>query len=505
MWPPDVRGPQVGGTPGTGELVPLRKRWLLLATVMIGTFMGPFDGSVVNIALPRLTEYFRVPITTVEWVVIAYLLTISTFLFTFGRLGDMLGLKRVYLAGFVVFVGGSLLCSVASNVWVLVAARVVQAVGAGMLFAVGPAIVTENVPPQQRGQALGFVGISVAAGLAVGPTLGGLIIGALDWRWIFLINLPVGIVAGVLAYRVLPADTRTKQRFDPAGAAFSFLALFPLLLALSKGEAWGWGTPLVIGLVVTALLGAAAFIYTELHVAQPLLDLSLFRNRLFSAATGSATASYMVAATVLFIMPFYLIQVRGFSVQHAGLLLTPLPLMTATIGPFAGGLSDRIGSRILSTTGLVVSLAGVLSLITLSQTTPIWAVALRMGILGLGLGLFTPPNTSAIMGSVPRSRIGIASGTVATARNVGQVLGVSMAGMVLAVREPVYLAQLAGTMTPEAAADAAFLSAAHDAARVAAVVCVLGILASLVRGSGAAPAAAAGHAGSDASGATGRV
>jgi EmrB/QacA subfamily drug resistance transporter len=464
-----------------------------LVVVMIGTFMGPFDGSVVNIALPRLTEYFQVPVTTVEWVVVAYLLTISTFLFTFGRLGDMLGLKRVYLAGFFVFVGGSLACSLAPNVWVLVWARVAQAVGAGMLFAMGPAIVTKNVPPQQRGQALGYVGISVAAGLAVGPTLGGLIIGALDWRWIFLVNLPVGLVAGLLAYRVLPPDTRTKQRFDPAGAAFSFLTLFPLLLALSKGETWGWGTPLVIGLVVTSLLGGAAFIYTETHVAQPLLDLDLFRNRLFSAATASAAASYMVIATVVFIMPFYLIQVRGFPVEKAGLLLTPLPLMTALVGPFAGGLSDRIGSRVLSTTGMLVSLIGVLLLTTLSQTTPMWGVALRVGILGLGMGLFSSPNTSAIMGSVSRARIGIASGTVATARNVGQVMGVSMAGMVLAVREPVYIARLAATVTPEAASKAAFLSAAHDAAWVAAGVCVLGILASLVRGSGAAARGAAGH------------
>ena len=500
-----MRAAQVGGTPGTEAIVPLRKRWLFLAVVMIGTFMGPFDGSVVNIALPRLTQYFHVPVTTVEWVVIAYLLTISTFLFTFGRLGDMIGLKRVYLAGFFVFVGGSLLCSLAPNVWVLVASRVLQAVGAGMLFAMGPAIVTKNVPPRQRGQALGLVGVSVSAGLAVGPTLGGLIIGTLDWRWIFLVNLPVGIVAGMLAYRVLPADTHTKQRFDPAGATFSFCALFPLLLVLSKGQAWGWGTPLVVGLVVMALVGAAAFIYTETHVAQPLLDLYLFRNRLFSAATGSAMASYVVAATVLFIMPFYLIQVRGFSVEHAGLLLTPLPVMTAIFGPLAGGLSDRMGSRILSTTGLAVSLVGVLSLIPMSEHTPIWGIVLRMGVVGLGLGLFTPPNTSAIMGSVPRKRFGIASGTVATARNVGQVLGVSMAGMVLAVRQPVYLAQLAGTMSPDAAAKTAFLSAAHDAARVAAVVCVLGILASLVRGSGTVTEVAARHPRPDAAEAAERM
>ncbi len=301
------------------------RKWWVLVTVMVGTFMGPFDGSVVNIALPRLTEYFGVGVTTVEWVVVAYLLTVSTFLLTFGRLGDMIGLKKIYLTGFAVFVLGSGACALAWNVWALVGFRVLQALGAGMLFAVGPAIVTHAFPPTERGKALGFVGVSVAVGLALGPTLGGFLIGIYDWHLIFLVNLPVGLFALVLAWRVLSYDEPHDQRFDPLGSVTSFVALFPLLLALSRGEAWGWGSPLVLGLFALSAAGAISFVVTELRVEQPVLDLGLFRIRLFSAATLSAMASYVVTSTVIFTIPFYLINIRGFPVQVAGLLLTPVP------------------------------------------------------------------------------------------------------------------------------------------------------------------------------------
>lgn len=454
---------------------------------MVGTFMGPFDGSVVNIALPTLTGVFGVGITSVEWVVLAYLLTVSVFLLTFGRLGDMVGLKKVYLTGYVVFVLGSLACALAWSVWSLVAFRVVQAFGAGMLFAVGPAIVTRGFPVGERGKAIGFVTVSVAVGLAVGPTLGGLIIGLLDWRWIFLVNLPIGMGAFLLALLAIPGDRPHPQRFDPLGAGLSFLALFPLLLVLSQGQHWGWGHPVTLALLVAVAAAVLAFVVVERRVSHPMLDLSLFRNRLFSAATLSAVASYLVAATVMFIMPFYLMRVRGFPVEHAGLLLTPVPLMTALVGPLSGSLSDRIGSRFLSTAGLLVSAAGVASLSGLDRETSSEGIVVRLLVVGVGIGLFQSPNTSAIMGSVPRYRLGIASGVVATARNVGMVLGVSLAALVIAVREPYYLARLAGRTLPAEAADEAFLQAAQDAVLVAAVICLLGVVTSLTRGARVPP------------------
>ncbi len=478
--------PPPGATGEAAAPPAFSRKWWVLVTVMVGTFMGPFDGSVVNIALPRLTDYFGVGVTTVEWVVVAYLLTVSTLLLTFGRLGDMIGLKKIYLTGFAVFVVGSAACALAWNIWALVGFRVLQALGAGMLFAVGPAIVTHAFPPAERGKALGFVGVSVAVGLALGPTLGGLLIGIFDWHLIFLVNLPVGLFALLLAWRVLRYDEPHEQRFDPLGSLTSFLALFPLLLALSRGEAWGWDSPLVLGLFALSAAGAITFVVTELRVEQPVLDLGLFRIRLFSAATISATASYVVTATVIFTIPFYLIDIRDFPVQVAGLLLTPVPLMTAIFGPLSGSWSDRIGSRFLSTTGLLISAVGVAALAGLERDTGTVGIVGRLLLIGVGMGLFQSPNTSAIMGSVPRHRLGIASGMVATARNVGMVLGVSLAAMVIAVREPVYLGRLLGELGRETAEKEAFLRAEHDAAWVAAGICLLGALVSLVRGQPAA-------------------
>jgi len=452
---------------------------------MVGTFMGPFDGSVVNIALPSLATYFDVPLTTLEWVVVAYLLAISTLVLTWGRVGDIVGLRKVYLGGYLVFVFGSLLCAFSWGIWSLVAFRVVQALGAGMLFAVGPAIVTRAFPPSERGRALGFVGVAVAAGLAMGPTLGGLIIDALGWQWIFLVNVPIGLVACLLAVVVLSPAAPVGQRFDPAGAVFSFLTLFPLLLALSKGEAWGWSNPLVWGLLVLAALSGVAFVMVEVRVPQPVLDFDLFRIRVFSLATLAAISSYIVLATIMFTLPFYLQDARGFSVARAGLLLTPVPFMTAIVGPLSGALSDRIGSRVLSTVGLLISTTALLSMRGLDLQTDTGGILLRLALVGLGGGLFQAPNSSAILGSVPRPRLGVASGIVATARNVGMLLGVSLAAVVLAIREPVHLSALPAGLPAAQASRQAFVLAMHDALLVAAVISLLGVLASWLRSSAA--------------------
>jgi EmrB/QacA subfamily drug resistance transporter len=483
----DGRTPLVGAgpsavSPAGGALAGVAHKWWLLLAVMVGTFMGPFDGSVVNISLPTLTEHFRVDVTTVEWVVVAYLLTVSTLLLTFGRLGDVVGLRKVCLSGYVVFVMGSLACALAWNIWALIAFRALQALGAGMVFAVGPALITRGFPASERGRALGFIGVSVAAGLAIGPTLGGVIIDLLDWRWIFLVNLPVGLFAIVLGRLVIPRDAPRAQRFDPLGAVLSLLGLFPLLLALSEGEQWGWTSIPTLGLLALGLASLSAFVIVELRIPHPVLDLSLFRDRLFSTATASAVASYVVTATIMFIMPFYLLRVQGLAAGEAGLLLTPVPAMTAIVGPLSGALSDRIGSRLLSTTGLVVTAVGVGSLAWLDQDTGHLGVIIRLLLVGIGMGLFQSPNSSAIMGSVPRSRLGIASGMVATARNTGMVFGVALAGMVLAVRQPHYLAEVGVELGPAEAGREALLQSIQDAVLLAAGICLLGAVASLNRG-----------------------
>jgi len=444
--------------------------WYVLATVFVGTFMGPLDSSIVNIAIPSLTKYFSVGITTVEWVVMAYLLTTSSLLLSTGRLGDMVGHKRIYIIGFLTFTAASALCGISGSVQQLVFFRVVQAVGATCMFSSSPAILTDAFPTE-RGKALGLISISVAIGLTVGPTLGGFIVHNFGWRWIFFVNIPIGIIASIMAAFILKeSKLPTVKRFDFAGATTAFLALFSVLLALSMGDKWGWRSSSTIGLLLAAVVFAAAFLYFENKVEEPMLDLSLFRIRLFTTANISALINYASLFIATFLTPFYLRDVFGESIQTTGLALTVIPLFIGLVAPISGTLSDKIGSRMLSSLGLTINALALLGLSRTSVSTGILPVALFLGLFGFGAGLFQSPNSSAIMGAVPRHRLGIAAGMQATMRSVGMVLGVAMAGAIV------------GTYAPAGPADPHMASAIHIAFVSGSVIAGIGVVASLVRG-----------------------
>jgi len=444
--------------------------WYVLATVFVGTFMGPLDSSIVNIAIPSLTKYFSVGITTVEWVVMAYLLTTSSLLLSTGRLGDMVGHKRIYIIGFLTFTAASALCGISGSVQQLVFFRVVQAVGATCMFSSSPAILTDAFPTE-RGKALGLISISVAIGLTVGPTLGGFIVHNFGWRWIFFVNIPIGIIVSIMAAFILKeSKLPTVKRFDFAGATTAFLALFSVLLALSMGDKWGWRSSSTIGLLLAAVVFAAAFLYFENKVEEPMLDLSLFRIRLFTTANISALINYASLFIATFLTPFYLRDVFGESIQTTGLVLTVIPLFIGLVAPISGTLSDKIGSRMLSSLGLTINALALLGLSRTSVSTGILPVALFLGLFGFGAGLFQSPNSSAIMGAVPRHRLGIAAGMQATMRSVGMVLGVAMAGAIV------------GTYAPAGPADPHMASAIHIAFVSGSVIAGIGVVASLVRG-----------------------
>jgi len=444
--------------------------WYVLATVFESTFMGPLDSSIVNIAIPSLTKYFSVGITTVEWVVMAYLLTTSSLLLSTGRLGDMVGHKRIYIIGFLTFTAASALCGISGSVQQLVFFRVVQAVGATCMFSSSPAILTDAFPTE-RGKALGLISISVAIGLTVGPTLGGFIVHNFGWRWIFFVNIPIGIIASIMAAFILKeSKLPTVKRFDFAGATMAFLALFSVLLALSMGDKWGWRSSSTIGLLLAAVVFAAAFLYFENKVEEPMLDLSLFRIRLFTTANISALINYASLFIATFLTPFYLRDVFGESIQTTGLALTVIPLFIGLVAPISGTLSDKIGSRMLSSLGLTINALALLGLSRTSVSTGILPVALFLGLFGFGAGLFQSPNSSAIMGAVPRHRLGIAAGMQATMRSVGMVLGVAMAGAIV------------GTYAPAGPADPHMASAIHIAFVSGSVIAGIGVVASLVRG-----------------------
>jgi EmrB/QacA subfamily drug resistance transporter len=460
-----------------------RRRWLVLSAVSVGTFMATLDGSIVNIALPSIGRAFGIDLVDVEWVVVAYLLVVGSLLLPFGRLGEVLSFRRVYLAGFAIFTLASVLCGASPGPGVLVAFRAIQGVGAAMIMAMGPAIIARTFGPGERGRALGLNAISVSIGLSLGPALGGLLTEIGSWRAIFLINAPVGVFAILWAARILPAEAPgRRQPFDVPGAALTAGGLFALLLALSQGEAWGWTSPLIIGLLALAIACAGVFVAAERRTAAPMMDLGLFRVRAFSAGLAAVVVAFAGLFTATFLLPFLLQDGSGYTPLQAGLMITPIPIAAALVAPFSGVLSDRIGQRLPASLGIAVLAAGLLSLTTLPDDFAVGDLAWRLALIGAGQGLFLSPNSSAILGSVPRPRLGTASGMIAQMRVVGQALGIVASAAVVALRLPAHLAALDG-LPPDQARQAAFVMAAHDAFVAAALICSIGIVASLLRGS----------------------
>ncbi len=456
----------------------MQRKWLILSTVSLGSLMSTLDGSIVNIALPAIQTDFRIDLTTVEWVVVAYLLVVGSLLLPVGRLGEVATFKRVYLIGFAVFTLASVTCGLAPNEGWLIASRTVQAIGAAAIMAMGPAVIARTFGPSERGRALGLNGVSVSLGLSLGPAIGGVLTQVASWRSIFLINAPIGLIAILWAWRVLPAEGRGHdQSFDLRGAALSGIALFALLLALSEGQTWGWTSPLTLLLLAAFAVIGAAFVLAERSSAQPLLDLALFRIRPFSFGLASVVVAFAGMFTATFLLPFLLEQGRGFDPIEAGLLLTPVPISMAFVAPFSGSISDRIGPAVPASVGIVLMVLGLLSLTQLAVDFTLPDLIWRLVLLGVGQGLFMSPNSSAVLGSVPGRRVGTASGTLAQMRVTGQALGIALSAAIVATRMPVHLV---GSV-PQSVALA---DAIHDAFTVAAAVCAIGIVTSLVRGSG---------------------
>ncbi len=407
------------------------RKYAVLSAVGVGTFMSALDASIVNATLPRLQAALHASVAGIEWVVTVYLLVVSGLLLIVGRLGDTRGHKDVYVAGFVGFVASSALCGLSRSVGWLVGFRAVQALSAAALFANAPAILTASFPPNERGRALGLQATMTYLGLSVGPPLGQLLASKLGWPAIFYVNVPVGALGFWLSQRTIARDrpAGTPPRFDVLGAALFFVGLLSVLLALNQGHAWGWTAPSTLGLLAVGVVVLSAFLAVERRRPEPMLDLSLFRSRVFTGATGSAMVSYVAQFAVLFLLPFYL-QWRGYGPEATGGILMAQPVVMMVAAPVAGTLSDRIGSRGPVVVGLTLLSAGVLLLSFVSPSTHTAVLVLGMAVAGLGFGAFVAPNNSRLLGAAPLHRRGIASGVLAGARNVGMVLGVGLGGAV---------------------------------------------------------------------------
>lgn len=408
---------------------PYKNKWIILLAIAMGVFLATIDGGIVNIGLNTLVREFDKPLVVIEWVVLAYMLTISSLMLTIGRLGDMFGKKNLYLAGLIIFTIGSVLCGLSSSIYWLIAFRVLQAVGASVIMALGMAMVTETFPAQERGKALGILGTLVSIGIIAGPTIGGIILESLSWHWLFFVNLPVGIIGVFMVLRYVPQSRPGgKQRFDFLGAVLLFISLCALLFALSTIQSGSTSLLITLTLLGIFLVGLVAFIMVEKRIDDPMIDLSIFSNRMFSINLITGFLVFISTAGTMIILPLYLQNVLHFGTRQAGLMMAVTPVTVAMIAPFSGALSDRVSSRIITTIGLAVLFLGYLWVSSLSAETNAIGYILRFIPVGLGIGMFQAPNNSAVMGSAPRERSGIASGLLNLTRTVGQTTGIALLG-----------------------------------------------------------------------------
>ena len=449
--------------------------------------MMSLDGSILNIAIPALSQDLEATFEIVQWIPIIYLLVMATTLIGFGRIADLKGKKKFFLLGLIIFTVGSLLSAIATTGQILILYRAIQAVGASLIGATAIAMVTEVFPKQETGKALGINVAGIYFGLVLGPFLGGLLVQTLTWRSIFFINLPIGVVLIILSISILKeSEIIVKdEKFDLSGTLGFGLFLAVLLIALSLGNQLGWSSAILMLLIISVIL-FIAFIYIEKTEKYPMINLSLFRrNRIFAAANSAALLNYIATMGVSFLLSIYLQSILGFSPLIAGLLLLPTPFTMAITTMLSGRYSDKVGTRYLCAMGMVIMASAIGLLIYILLYLPIQFILLSQFILGIGIGFFSAPNQSAIMKSVEKKQLGIASGTLNTMRTTGQSISIALLSSVLAIFIlpsvlNMILSHQGGPLPPETPAQ--FLNGLIAAMIVTIIIIIFGALLSLVRG-----------------------
>ena len=406
-----------------------------LAGLSLAVLLSSLGTSIANVALPTLAEAFDASFQDVQWIVLAYLLAITTLIVSVGRLGDMIGRRRLLLAGIALFTAASVLCGIAPTLWLLIAARAAQGLGAAIMMALTMAFVGETVPRARTGSAMGLLGTMSAIGTALGPSLGGLLIAGTGWRAIFLVNVPLGLLALVLAYRTLPPDRRasTKERagFDTMGTLLLALTLAAYALAMTIGRGnFGW---LNLALLAAALFGSALFLRIEAKAASPLIRLALFANPILAASLAMSVLVSTVMMATLVVGPFYLSGALGLDTAMVGLVLSIGPLIAALTGVPAGRIVDRIGAGRLILIGLGAVALGTLALAIMPMALGTAGYIVPIAIVTLGYALFQTANNTAVMADIRPDRRGVMSGMLNLSRNLGLITGASVMGAVFAL------------------------------------------------------------------------
>ncbi|AFZ22403.1 drug resistance transporter, EmrB/QacA subfamily [Cylindrospermum stagnale PCC 7417] len=410
------------------------QKWWALLGVGLGLLMFTLDGSIVNLALPTLVNTLHTTFATIQWVVVSYLLVVTALVLGAARLGDMFGKKLLYLWGLILFTIASLLCGLAPSVEWLIAFRTLQGLGGLFIAALTVAIATEVFPPSERGKTLGIISAIVSLGICLGPTLGGLLIAIAGWRLIFLVNIPFGIFASFIIVRFVPQEAiaNRTQQFDALGSATITISLLSFTLSMTQGQIESFTSIKTLTLLAIAVLSFAAFLFLEARINQPMLDLRMFENWEFSLSLLMGVLVFFAISGIIFILPFFFQLVLYYPAQKIGLLLAVSPVLTGIVAPFSGAMSDRFGSRIISLIGLVLMFCSCLLMSTFDAQLKDLVYIAWIAPLGIGFGMFQSPNNSAIMGSVPKERLGIASGLLSLSRTLGQTIALPLMGAIFA-------------------------------------------------------------------------
>ena len=402
--------------------------WLAVLAVGFGAMMSQVDASIVTLAYPTLQRHFNVSVGAVTWVGLAYMLTTVSTLVVLGRISDMVGRKVIYVYGFGIFILGSVLCGVAPSLTVLVASRVLQAIGGAMLQANSVAIVVSSVPVASRTKALGFQAAAQATGLALGPTLGGLMLGVVSWRWLFLVNVPLGLIGLPAALLFIPRSRylAPSRPLDWSGVGYLFVAVTLLLGSLSFAHTLGWSSPIILGGLGIAVVAAAWFFRHEQRTSDPLIAPSLLENLVIRKGLGAALLSYLVLFAMLFLVPFEMERGLHHGTATAGLTLLSLPLAIAITAPFAGRVAHGIGSAkaLLFASGVAAFGVGFVAVAHGSVSE----LVVGLAIMGVGIGLFNTVNNASVMGAVPVHDTGVGSGMLNMFRGIGTALGLAAGG-----------------------------------------------------------------------------
>jgi EmrB/QacA subfamily drug resistance transporter len=462
-------------------------KWVVLTVTAVGMLMSGINLRVVTIGLPTIASALNADLETVLWVTQAYQFIVTIGLLVVGRLTDMFGRVKIYNLGFAIFTVGSALCALSQNGEQLIALRLVQGLGAAMLVANSIALITDATPLAQLGFAIGINQILFRVGSVLGLTLGGALIQLAGWQSVFLMNVPVGIFGTAWAYvRLKEVSMRSNhEEFDTWGFLIFTIALTSLLLAATFGTMSPAYLSFAVTLVVVSAILFGLFLIQEKRVSAPLLDLKLFSDRLFAAGNVSLLLMALSMGAVTLIASLYLQVVRGYGALEAGLMFIPMELTFATVGPTSGALSDRYGSRVLTTAGMGILGGTLLVFSGISVTASYWEITILLALVGVGLGLFTAPNMSSMMRSVPAERRGVASAVRSTIFNIGAVISISLVAAILVTQLPYQIASamLSGTLAQIGIAEQmGFLSGIRNALLVSAVLCLIGMIPSAMRG-----------------------